>query len=192
MPNNENIITGSTIQDSPRFAEIGIAVTGFSQDKRKEDIDRYWAPVDQSQKRRRLFPAEYWKLDNLVAQGQDLAVVVKKIDDPFNVSIQWIAFDPEKPPVMNDNSRCFVLPRNYYDGIVEKHDTDESSFFIYGLKSINTTEESSNFLLVLLGQEEDGDYTIYFQNASANYINLDEDNIIPSPGGDGVGGVRVP
>jgi hypothetical protein len=195
MSVNSKIFTTVAILESDQLAAAGASdVQVFTRSERTRLINRYWANIDGDlNKRRRVFPIEYWELDTLFSTANQVGVHVHNIDDPGKVTVEWKPFDPDQPPVLAENSRCFVLSKNYYDGSIAILDIDEASYEIRGLARFRQPKPATVFICVLLGQEADGRYCVFIQNARANLLNKNMDGgIDTAPGGEGTGGAKIP
>lgn len=194
MANTNTIITTVSVFGTPKIIQSGTsAVTTFSKAQQTREINKYWKNVDANGDRRRLFPIEFWELDKIVKPNKDLALVVKNIDNPYKVTVKWLAYPPAKPVVLDNKSVCFVIPRSYYDGIITVLQLGTVSHFLGGLKKVNQSKTDSNFIVVLLGQDKNDNYTLYLSNASADLIGIPPASSWPTlPGGEGAGGVKLP
>ncbi len=193
MPANPKIITTMAVLESPNVKGRITKVETYLKADRKADTDRYWADVDLAEKRRKMFPIEYWQLERWMKRPGQAALIVKNIHDPYEVTAKWAGFSPKKPPVLPENSFCFVLSKLFYNGIIEEiKEEGGSSYNMYGLSRVKTHGPESNFLVALLGKVAENDYTLYLQNASARYIEQDPKGTGTSPGGEGAGGAKIP
>ncbi len=192
MPDNDRIITSIAVQKTPKIQDSDIVKT-FLSSTREADTNRYWADVDNQNIRRRVFPIEYWQLDRLIKKTGLVALTVKYINNPKKVTAKWASYNPEKPPVLTEYSRCFVLSKSFYNGIIEIQSLGTVSHFVRGLEIVHVHGKETNFLLAILGKNEAGEYNLYLQNASANPIEGDpNEGFNPTPGGEGAGGVKLP
>jgi len=192
MADQNNFVMTIAVQENPRIQQSNTnEITTFSIETRTEELDRYWLPIDIPERRRKFFPIEYCKLDDLMQATGQVGLVVKYINDPNEVTAEWVSFSPQTPPVLPENSVCFVLTEQYYNGIIAELNLGTASYSIGGLKRIKMDGMDSNFLVALIGKTERGDYTLYLQNASLNLIDEDPGGFTTSPGGEGVGGIKL-
>lgn len=195
MPENDKIITTIAVLENPSLtASETTDVITYSKAQRKRDVDRYWKDVDeQSEKRRKIFPTEFWELDALIKKTGQIAFVVKNINNPNQVTAKWQSFSPEKPPALKENDRCFVLKQPFYNRSIVDLTIGIETRSVFGLARIQQNKMSSNFIVALLGKDKDGTFNVYFQNAKASLIEKDADEgFTPAPGGEGAGGVKLP
>lgn len=195
MAAKDQIITTLAVHTSPTIAQQeGDQVPTFTIKQRREDVDRYWKIVDEVESRRKIFPVEYWQLEKMFAEGKkNVAFHVKDIHDPNIVTAAWIAFDPEKKRRIKKNEYYFVLSEEYYKGSIGEIQFLELTHTIEGLSNVKLHSESTNFLVALLGKDEQDKYTVYIHNATAELIETDPPGPLgPTPGGEGAGGVKLP
>jgi len=197
MATNNQIITSIavhenlTLSGSERLAHADINT--FSIKERNRALKRYWKNADKYGIRRKFFPMEYGQLDKLFKNSEHIALIVKNISKPDKLTANWVAFSPDKPPALKEDSRCFVLPRNYYNGRIATLTIDTVSLGIKGLESMRFLGPASNFLVALIGQDAAGNYLLFLQNASLKLIEKDIPNgFEPAPGGEGAGGLKFP
>jgi hypothetical protein len=157
-------------------------------------VNNYWKSIDATNtKRRRIFPIEYWELEELFKTANSVGVIVNNIDDPEKVTVEWKSFDPQNPPALPDNSRCFVLSKKYYSGSIEIIDVNEASYEIRGIAKLQQPKTTTVFVCVLLGKDTQGNYYVFIHNAKAMLLNQDmKSGTDTAPGGEGTGGVKIP
>lgn len=194
MPDTNRIIDTVSIQDNPSIIQSGdTTLDPFTIGERAAELNRYWGVVDIARYRRKFFPIEYWQLDKLIKRTGKVALVVKKINNPEKVNAKWVSYDPENPPVLDETSYCFVLSEPYYSGTIAILTLETESYFIYGLKKVDPAGAISSFLTAMLGKTAEGDYVVYFQNVTAQIIDVDPGDIFAtSPGGEGASGIKLP
>ncbi len=193
MPNANQIVTTAAVLENPRIKDKTKIINTFSAGERRENTNRYWADVDIPERRRKMFPIEYWALDLLMRETGQVALLVSNIHDPNQVTASWIIYDPANTPVMDEHGQCFVLTEPYYSGIMEILELPTSTHNVEGIARIKTHGLGSNFLLALLGKDTEGKYELFLQNVTATLIESDPNGSYDtSPGGEGTGGLKLP
>jgi hypothetical protein len=195
MSDNNKIFTTIAIVENEKLSDAGeTSVKTFTKRERTRLVNNYWKNIDaDNNKRRRIFPIEYWELDALFNTSNAVGLIVNNIDDPEKVTVEWRPFDAQNPPALPDNSLCFVLSRNHYDGSIAVVEIDESSYELRGLADLRQPKPVTVFLCVLLGKDNDGKYFVFIQNARSTLLSKDmEGGIDTAPGGEGIGGIKIP
>ncbi len=197
MPDNAKIFTTAAILENEKVTQAGVTdVPMFPRSERKVWVDNYWKNVDMSPgKRRRIFPVEYAQLSILFKKSSDVAFIVYNINNPNKVTGKWVAFSSDKPPKLSENSRCFVLSKQYYDGTIKVLNSGTSDYTIRGLERIKQDKNNpaTAFLLALIGKDDAGNYALFLQSATATLLDKDPGGGFDTvPGGEGASGIKIP
>lgn len=189
MPTEDKIIRTTAVLGNPMIEGKTQEIATFSIDSRIADTDRYWKVVDIPERRRKIFPLEYWELENLLKKNDKVALIIQRVSDPDKMTGKWISFSDEKPPVLKGDSICFVIEKDF---LYSRSLIEGESYKIRGLANVQTHGMKSNFLVGLVGKDIAGKPNLYLCNAYLKLIEKDPKRNDTSPGGETIGGVKLP